>query len=175
MKHIHHYITVLLLLICLVSCSSNSEHKLTGPKLNPEQFFKGNLIASGFVKDRSGKIIRTFNAKIIGEVKAKDFTLTEHFIFDDGEKQERIWKFKHTDNGHYDATANDVDGIGKAQVYDNYMSLDYKLIIQYNDKPMKISIEDILVLTHENILIAESQMYKFGLHVGSITLVMQKK
>ncbi|MCH2176218.1 MAG: DUF3833 domain-containing protein [Lentisphaeria bacterium] len=164
-----------LLTIFSISCTSNKGPGSTGPDLNPTEFFAGNLFASGYLKNRSGEVIRTFNADIVGIIKGDDFILKEDFTFNDGEKQFREWTFSKQKDGSYSAEANDVTGKGKAIIYDNYMDLDYVLRINHKGDEIDIPIKDKIVLTAPNILIAESKMTKYGLDVGTIHLVMIKK
>ena len=54
------------LLIMLNGCSAVpiEDYAENSPVLVAETFFSGELIASGIVKDRSGRVIRYFNATI---------------------------------------------------------------------------------------------------------------
>ena len=80
------------------------------------RFFNGFLTAHGVVKDRSGKVIRYFNAEIQAYWEGSVGTLKEDFVFDDGEKQQRIWTLMNQDRGQYVGTANDVIGDAKGEV-----------------------------------------------------------
>ena len=60
------------------------------PKLSLQEFFNGTLRANGTVKDRSGKVIRYFDASIDASWENGVGTLDESFVFDDGEEQQWI-------------------------------------------------------------------------------------
>jgi hypothetical protein len=144
------------------------------PGLVPETFFDGQLSAHGVVKNRSGKVVRYFNADIKAYWKDGIGTLEEDFLFDDGEKDRRVWTLTPSGNGRYIGTAGDVVGDGEVQFAGNSMFLDYVLRIPYNDGTLDIRIDDRMYLVDPNTLINESRMTKFGFEVGEILLVIQK-
>lgn len=144
------------------------------PAMVPESFFNGPLTAHGIVKDRSGKVIRYFNADIKGSVQGDTITLDEDFVFDDGEEQKRVWKIQKQSDGTYIGTAGDVVGEAFGEISGNSMFLKYVLAVPYKEKTINISIDDRMYLVEDNILINESNMTKFGFKVGQIILVIKK-
>tara|TARA_R110001592_G_scaffold337300_1_gene623670 strand:- start:288048 stop:288491 length:444 start_codon:yes stop_codon:yes gene_type:complete len=144
------------------------------PSLQPETFFNGQLSAHGVVKNRSGKVIRYFNADIKAYWKDGIGTLEEDFVFNDGEKDRRVWTLTPAGDGSYIGTAGDVVGAGDVEFAGNSMFLDYVLRIPYNDGSLDIRIDDRMYLVDPNTLINESRMTKFGFDVGEILLVIRK-
>jgi hypothetical protein len=145
------------------------------PQLVAEKYFNGQLTAYGIVKDRSGQVIRYFSAKIKAYWVDGIGTLDESFVFDDGERQTRVWKLKPNADGTYVATAGDVIGEGKMKVAGNSLFLDYVLRIPYGDDTIDLRIDDRMYLISEKVLLNESVMTKWGLKVGQITLVIEKE
>ncbi len=145
------------------------------PVLVPEEFFDGQLTAHGVIKDRSGKVIRTFNADIKAYWKDGIGTLEEDFVFDDGELDRRVWTLTPDGPGRYLGTAGDVVGEGVVTVAGNSMFLDYVLRIPWGDGTLDLRIDDRMYLVNPNVLINESAMKKFGLQVGQILLVIEKR
>ena len=133
------------------------------------------MTAHGVVKDRGGVVIRYFNADIKGSYEDGVVTLDEDFVFNDGEKQRRIWKIARQTDGTYVGTAGDVIGNAIGKISGNSMFLKYKLDIPLEDgKSVYVDIDDRMYLVEPNILINESKMTKFGIRVGQIILVMKK-
>lgn len=161
----------------LTACSqvSVTDYASFEPALVPEAFFKGNLTAHGVLKNRSGKVTRLFNATIEANWKEGVGTLDEHFIFDDGEKQQRIWKLSPLGDGRYQATANDVVGEGLMQAAGNSLFLDYVLDIQYKGRSLKLNVDDRMYLIDEHTLVNESVLRKWGVKVGTILIVIKKQ
>ena len=145
------------------------------PVLVPEQFFNGPLSAHGVVKNRSGKVIRSFNATIEAYWREGVGTLEEDFIFDDGEQQRRVWTLTPDGRGAYIGTAGDVIGESRIRVAGNSMFLQYVLRIPYNDSTLDVSIDDRMYLVSDTVLINESTLNKFGFEVGALLLVIEKR
>ncbi|MCW8858279.1 MAG: DUF3833 domain-containing protein [Deltaproteobacteria bacterium] len=144
------------------------------PELRLEDFFSGQLTAHGVVKNGGGKVIRYFNADIKAYWEGPVGTLEEDFVFDDGEKQRRVWTLTKQPDGRYIGTAGDVVGEGVAEVAGNSMFLDYVLRVAYGDGSIDLTIDDRMYLVQPDILINESEMRKFGFRVGEIVLVIKK-
>lgn len=168
---------LIMLLLCMTlasACSSVNvrQYKDFQPNLQPEAFFDGYLTAHGVIKNRGGVVIRTFNADIDASWDDGVGTLVEDFIFDDGEKQQRVWTLTPTPDGGYLGTAGDVMGNGKMQLAGNSLFLDYILRIPYGDSSVDVRVDDRMYLVSPDVLINESAMKKFGVRVGSIDLVI---
>ncbi|HBH61963.1 MAG TPA: DUF3833 domain-containing protein [Nitrospiraceae bacterium] len=144
------------------------------PIMLPEEFFNGPMTAHGVVKDWKGRVIRYFNADIKGSWNGEVITLDEDFIFDDGEKQKRVWKIMKQPDGTYRGTAGDVVGEAIGKISGNSMFLKYVLAVPYKNDTINITIDDRMYLVDPGILINESKMTKFGFTVGHILLVIKK-
>lgn len=171
------FLLLFFLLTLVAACSSVevSDYADNAPKLSAEQFFNGYLTAHGVVKDRAGKVIRYFNADIQASWEGGVGTLDEQFVFDDGEQQQRIWTLRPYGEGQYIATAGDVVGEGIAEVSGNSMFLKYILRIPYKGDSLDLSIDDRMYLVSDTVLVNESTMSKFGIEVGRILLVIEKR
>lgn len=142
------------------------------PRLDMETFFQGELTAHGVVKNRGGKVIRTFNADITATWQDGQGVLDEDFRFDDGTRDNRKWVLTPTSTGRYTATAGDVIGEGALEVAGNSVFLDYVLRIPYGDGTVDVRVDDRMYLVAPGVLVNESEMRKFGVRVGSILLVI---
>lgn len=162
------------LALALGACSTVevTDYSHLEPTMVLEDYFQGSLTAHGVVKDRSGRVIRMFNASIDADWDAGTGTLDEDFVFDDGEKQKRIWTLQTQGDGSYVGTAGDVVGNGRLTVAGNSVFLDYVLQIPYGNGTVDVRVDDRMYLLAPGVLINESRMTKFGLRVGSILLVI---
>ncbi len=170
-------IVALLGALVLTGCSSIAVDDYAGrePALVPEEFFSGRLTAHGVIKDRSGRVIRYFNADIDASWKDGIGTLDERFLFNDGERDTRVWTLVPDGAGAYTGTAGDVVGEGRVTVAGNSMFLDYVLRVPWKDGSIDLRIDDRMYLVDPDTLINESRMIKFGLQVGSILLVIRRE
>ena len=175
--HWFNRILVMTAAVTLIACSTVSveDYASNQPSLVPETFFDGSLTAHGVVKNRSGKVIRSFNADIRAYWRDGVGTLEEDFVFDDGEKSRRVWTLTPAGPGRYLGTAGDVIGAGEVLVAGNSMFLEYVLRIPYGDGTLDLTIDDRMYLVNPDTLINESRMLKFGLDVGEILLVIERQ
>lgn len=164
-------------LIHLWSCSSVpvEQYSDNRPKLIMEEFFRGQLKAHGIVKNRSGEVIRYFNADICGRWTAEGKgTLEELFIFNDGEHQTRTWVLDPAGTDRYKAQANNVVGTSTAVVSGNALFMNYVLKVPYRKWVLDIGVRDRMYLVNPDTIINESTLRKWGFEVGSVTLTIRK-
>jgi len=152
-----------------------TDYRDAKPVLDIEQFFTGQLRAHGIVKDSSGRVIRRFNADIAAQWADGVGTLTEDFVFDDGELQRRVWTLRPNGDGRYTGTAGDVVGEANLQQSGNSLFLDYVLRIPYRGGEVDVRVDDRMYLVSPDILINESSLTKFGWGVGNLVLVIARQ
>lgn len=173
------------LAIALAGCSNAAKvetYSGNAPRFVPEDFFNGDLIAKGLLKNRKGEVTRRFEATIKGTWADGVGTLYEEFTFDDGEQQTRTWVMRAQGKGanangavrHYLAEANDVTGLAPVSVSGNAMFLKYVLNVPYKGDTISVNVDDRMFLIDEKLLINESIMTKFGFRVGTIVLTIYK-
>lgn len=148
------------------------------PELIPQEFFSGELSARGVVKDRSGEVIRTFDADISASWDDQGVgTLDEVFRFDDGQIQTRVWSLTPNADGSLHADAGDVVEPGTMRWQGNAINMKYLLRVAYGDDDSTIDVrmDDWMYLITPDTLINETTMTKWGFDVGEIVLVIQKR
>lgn len=168
---------ILASLIHLSSCSSVfvEQYSTNQPKLVMEEFFRGQLKAHGIVKNRSGEVIRYFNADICAQWSTQgQGMLEELFVFNDGEHQTRTWVLAPVGADRYKAQANDVVGISTAVVAGNALFMNYVLKVPYRKWVLDIGVRDRMYLVDPDTIINESSLHKWGFDVGSVTLTIRK-
>jgi len=170
-------LSLLLIGISLLSaCASVSVEDYAGnqPRMDVREFFDGDLSAHGVVKNRSGEVIRYFNATIDASWENGIGKLDETFYFNDGEVQKRIWFLTPDDDGQLNGTANDVIGSSVLKVAGNSLFMKYILRIDYDDDSLDLEIDDRMYRVSDRVVINESTMRKWGFTVGQIILVIEK-
>ncbi|WP_028885167.1 DUF3833 domain-containing protein [Teredinibacter turnerae] len=173
-----HRAFVILILVLMSGCSSVKLDDYAGnsPELNAKDFFDGQLTAHGIVKNRSGKVIRYFTADIAASWSADGVgTLDESFVFNDGEKQKRVWTLVPNADGSFEASANDVVGKSRLATSGNALFMRYTLTIPYKGKSLNVKVDDRMYLVNDTTLLNESVMTKWGFEVGYVTLVITKQ
>lgn len=141
---------------------------------DPNVFFNNTLIAEGFVKDRSGKMTRYFTATIEATWDEQGGVLDEVFLWNDGERQTRVWTFEPSDNGGYIGTAGDVIGTADMRFSGNAINMKYVLDVPLESgKAMAINMDDWLYQVSESTIVNVTEMTKWGFHVGEVVLTMR--
>lgn len=158
----------------LNACSSSPTlDNKRSPSLSLTEFFSGKFCAWGLVKSSGGELTRKFVAKIDARSKENSFELDEQFIFDDGEKQNRLWQFIYKDN-QWVGTAGDVEGKAVGNVSGDTFHLVYDLNVKIDENHWTINMDDWLYLVDENTMMGTTTMKKWGFVVGEINITMQK-
>lgn len=168
---------IALAILFFTGCSKMQieDFKNKSPEFIPQEYFNGKLTAYGLVKDRSGKIIRTFKGTLISSWDKNGVgTLNEEFVYDDGEELTRVWKLVPTGDKTFDATAGDIVGTAKMQALGNTVMIDYVMRVPYNDSTIDISVKDWLHLQEDGVIINHSKMKKFGFTVGELVITIIK-
>ncbi|MGF1687302.1 DUF3833 domain-containing protein [Photobacterium japonica] len=161
--------------ISVFGCSASIDdyHDAT-PKLDLFRYFDGQVSAWGMLQDRSGKQTRRFEVAIKGTVKGKQLTLEEDFVFDDGEKQRRVWIITETHEGHYIGEAGDVVGQASGRVVGNALNWRYVLRVPVGDTTYDINFNDWMYLQDDKRMFNVAKMTKFGFDVGQVTLFFER-
>lgn len=172
------YIALFLFSFLIIGCSSMKleDFNNTKPKFIPQEYFNGKLLAYGLVKDRSGKIIKTFKATIVGSWDDNGVgTLDEDFIYSDGSKQKRVWTLIPQKDGTFIGRANDIVGDSILRVNGNTLMIDYTMEVPYNDSTINIDVKDWLHLQEDGVVLNHSKMKKFGFTVGELVITILKE
>ena len=140
-------LSLLVLVLCLAlisACASVSveDYEKNQPRMDVREFFDGSLSAHGIVKNRSGEVIRYFNATIIASWEDDVGKLDETFYFDDGEEQKCIYILQPNGSGNLSGAANDVISGSKMNVSGNSLFMKYILRIPYEDDMLDLQIDD---------------------------------
>jgi len=150
------------------------DYKNTEPIIKIEEYFQGNVKAWGMLQSRSGKVKRQFVAEMKGNFDGQNLILDEKFIWNNGEKQERRWNIKKVEGNRYEGTASDVIGIAKGVSYGSVFKFEYKLLIPYKNRKIKVRFDDWIFKQDEKNAINKATLTKFGFKVGELTVFFVK-
>ena len=170
-----------LLVLCVMSCSSASidDYADTTPALDLAEFFDGKLTAAGIVQDFSGKVTRKFTVTMEAQwsdtPQGKQGVINEWFVYDDGEKQTRVWTIIDKGNGKYQGTANDILGIAQGEAQGSALRWRYDMILPVDGSEYEVHFDDWMFLVDQNTIINKSDIIKFGVTVAQVTLVISKQ
>ena len=176
MCNLSSYLTLFIILL-FTGCSQTDmkEFQNNTPKLDLFEFFAGETIAYGIFEDRFGNLKRQFRVNINGKIDNQILTLDEDFLYDDGEQAKRIWKIeKKIDNNQkiiYEGQADDVEGKASGSISGNALNWSYDIYLNIKGSDIKVHFNDWIYKQSEDLAINRAYVSKFGINIGSVTLV----
>lgn len=144
--------------------------------LDIRKFFSKPSTGSGVFFDYSDKAYRHFFVTFNGQGEGDNFTLTEDFMWSDGEKQQRIWELTFSDEKTFTGTAADVVGTAKGKMLNNGMHMMYTLRVKReNGDEIDLNMDDRMYLTQDNQIINRAKARKYGITVGELVATFEKE
>ena len=147
----------------------------TEPELDLFAYFDGQTRAWGIFQGRSGGLERQFRVDIDGKVVGDELTLTEDFVYADGETQQRIWRIRRIDAHRYEGKADDVVGVATGEAYGQALNWRYTLRLPFRGSTVDVQFDDWMFLQTDGVLINRATVRKFGFRVGEVTLFFSKQ
>ncbi|MEM1020233.1 MAG: DUF3833 domain-containing protein [Pseudomonadota bacterium] len=144
------------------------------PAFDLEGYFLGETKAYGLFEDRFGKFRRQFVVDIVGEMDGDTLVLTEDFVYDDGETEQRIWRIKNQGNGRYTGTFGDIIGEAEGEVAGNALHWTYKMNLKVGDDTWKVGFDDWMILGADGVMLNRAYISRWGFEIGSVTLSFVK-
>lgn len=164
------------ILIGLSGCSGMKPEDFAGrePELILEDYFDGRSKAWGMFHDRFGRLRRQFEVDIDGRWDGETLTLVEDFLYDDGEREQRIWHIRKTGPHDYEGRAADVIGVAKGKAYGNALNWRYRFALKVDDDTWTVAFDDWLFLQPDGVLLNRAEVTKLGIKIGEVTLAFRK-
>ena len=168
--------SVLSLILILIGCTEMKPSDFSGstPQLVIEEYFAGETVASGMFEDRFGQVRRQFNVEINGKWDGEQLILDEKFLYDDGERERRVWRIRKTGRNTYEGRADDVIGVATGEAYGNALNWQYEMDLRVADGTWRGRFDDGMFLQPSGLLLNRAKVSKFGLEIGTVTLAFVK-
>jgi len=160
----------------LNGCGTTIEaYRDTTPPLVLERYFDGTLDAWGMFQNRSGQVVKRFHVVIEASWRGRIGTLDERFTYDDGSTQRRVWTLTAHGDGRYTGTADDVVGEAEGQARGNAFRWRYVMALPVDGTTYHVDFDDWMYLMDDTVLLNRSEMRKFGIRLGEVTLSFTKR
>ncbi len=159
------------------ACSTNDtkDYADKGPALDIRNYLNGPLEAYGMFQDRGGEVTKKFHVTMQGVWKGQTGELHEHFKYDDGTTDERVWKITFIDDHHFTATAHDCIGTAIGSQHGNAMNMKYTLRVPYKNSTIDVKMDDWMFLQMDGKKVLNvTSMKKLGFEVGRLTITFDK-
>jgi hypothetical protein len=165
------------LIAATAGCASNSslsQFEAAPRQLVLEEYFEGNTTAYGLFEDRFGKVRRQFKVDITGVRTDGHLTLTEKFVYDDGERDTRVWEIDILGGGKYRGTAGDVPVPAEGQASGNAFNWKYKVDLKVGGSVWNVGFNDWMFLMEDNVLLNRAYVTRYGIEIGQVTIAFRK-
>lgn len=149
-------------------------HAELGPALDLKEYFDGRTYAWGMFENRGGSMKRSFKVIIDGQVTDNTLTLDERFLFDDGERDRRVWTLTQAADGTWTGDANDTVQPAKGEAKGAAYRMRYKTNLDVGDQKYVVSFDDRMFRIDDDTVINRAIVSKFGVRVGEATIVFRK-
>ena len=170
-------LSIITLVLTITGCSHEQSPKQdtnTMTTFDLVDFFSGTTIGSGFVQDRSGEIIRTFEVVTTGDFNNDSGTLKEVFTWNDGEIENRIWTLSRTGETEWSGSAPDVVGTALGKIKDDKLRWSYTLTLKVGGKNVNLKFDDQMWISRTGVMVNHAKFSKFGLHLGDVVVSFRK-
>jgi hypothetical protein len=164
------------LALTTTGCASPSldDYRDTKPLLDLRRYFDGALRAHGMFAERSGRVQRRFTVAMNCRWQGEEGVLDEDFVYDDGEKQKRIWRLRHLGDGRYSGRADDVVGEALGATSGHAFQWRYTMRLPWRDRTIDVDFDDWMYLVDERVMLNRATMSKFGVRLGEVQLAFDK-
>ena len=164
-------------LLGLAGCGSVAvqEYAQETPVLDLKTYFSGTLDGWGIFQDRSGKVVKRFHVVIDAKWQGDIGTLDEHFTWSDGTTSRRVWTLTKIGPNRYTGRADDVIGQAEGHAAGNALRWKYVLALPVDGKTYHVDFDDWMYLMDDKIMLNRSEMRKFGVRLGELTLSFSKR
>jgi hypothetical protein len=145
-------------------------------KLVLEDFFRGRLSAEGVFRNTRDNTSRSLKVKMHGTWDGTTLTLVEDFVFSDGEKDRKTWRFTKVADGVYRGTREDVIGEADVRQAGDDVRLSYTAKVKTKDgSTYDIRFDDLLRLTDKRTVLNTATLKAFWFFpVGNVELYIRK-
>ena len=145
------------------------------PVLDLREYFNGRIDGWGLFTGRDGEVVRRFKVVIDARWQGDEGVLDEDFTYSDGTRQRRIWRLTRSADGRYAGRADDVVGVAEGQARGNALRFRYTLALPVDGRTWHVEMDDWMYLVDEDVLLNRTEMSKFGIRLGEVTLSFRRR
>lgn len=133
-----------------------------------ESYFQGVTRATGSFSAING-VKRTFTVRLYGKFNGHLLTLAEDFVYGDGEKDRKTWKFTKKAPGLYTGTREDVIGSTTVRISGNTAKFTYLVDLDTGPGQNIVRFYDTMVLSGDGKTIKNRALVtKYGVPVARV-------
>ena len=139
-----------------------------------EDFFAGKSMADGRFRAING-VDRRFKVALTGKWNGRILTLREDFVYADGERDRKTWRFVKTAPGRYSGTREDVVGEAVVTIRGDVARYTYLVDIAPGKKPNIVRFHDTFRRQPDGTLLNTTWVSKYAFPVATVRVIFSKK
>lgn len=137
-------------------------------------YFEGRTVASGVFEGRSGRQKRRFTVDMSGRAKGSTLELEEHFVFDNGERQERTWVLTRGAGQSFTGLCEDSVSAAHGSFEQWRAYLCSALRLKVGNRLVAMQFDDVFYDTGEGAVLNRSTVSKWGIRLGQVLIMFRK-
>lgn len=130
-----------------------------------EGYFAGKTSAIGSFSSITG-VKRKFTIDLQGKWNGKTLTLVENFVYDNGERDRKTWRFEKIAKDKYRGTREDVIGETLVTISDGTARFSYLVDLDPRGKGNRVRFHDTMRLQRDGTMLNKALVTKYGLPVA---------
>ena len=137
-------------------------------------FFEGKTFASGVFESRSGNQKRRFTVDMTGRAKGSTLELEEHFVFDNGEVQDRTWMLTRGQDQSFTGLCEDSVSEASGNFEQDRAYLTSVLQLKVGSRRVAMRFDDVFYDVGEGSVLNRSTVSKWGIRLGQVLILFRK-
>lgn len=130
-----------------------------------EGYFAGKTSAVGSFSAING-VKRKFTVDLLGKWNGKTLTLVEDFVYDNGERDRKTWRFEKIAINKYRGTREDVIGETLVTISGGTARFSYLVDLDPKGEVSRVRFHDTMSLQRDGTVLNKALVTKFGLPVA---------
>lgn len=144
-----------------------------GPVFDIREHLNGPIQCEGVIYGPTGRVSSRFVADFNATWDGDTGTMTEHFRYDGGATQDRVWTLKLDANGRIRAEAPDLVGTGEGAQTGAGVCLRYRIRLPESSGGHVLDTTDWMYLVENGTIMNRSEFRKFGFKVAELVATMR--
>lgn len=142
---------------------------------NLETYFRGRTQAQGRFESWIAGVKRDMTVTLNGRWDGRTLTLVEDFVFDDGTRDRKTWRFEKLAEGRYAGRREDVVGTAEVEAKDGRILMRYEAdLVGKDGSKTRVHFDDVLEPLGGGRVRNTARVTKFGLPVATVDLTFSK-
>jgi len=144
------------------------------PQFDLRTHLSGPIRCEGVIYGPFGRVASRFTGDFEARWEGRRGVMTEHFLYDSGNRQDREWRLEVGNDGRIRAEADDLVGPGEGWQQGSAALLSYRIRLPKEAGGHVLTVTDWMYLAPNGVIVNRSQFRKFGIKVAELVATMRR-